>query len=73
MTAWYPTSKTRPADGCPTYQDLDLVESGQVQEVWAIEGSVGPEIMVWLDGVFAYWWPCLTMERALKLIHGERS
>lgn len=63
---WYPARKCSPAPDCPAFVDLDLCESVQVQEAWAIEGSVGPEVMVWLDGRFHSWWPKLTMERRFR-------
>lgn len=62
---WYPTIKTRPAPSCPAPDNLDLIESAQVQEVWAVEGSIGPEVMGWIDGHFYGWFPKLTMDRAI--------
>ena len=63
---WYPRRKCSPANDCPPFVDLDLFESNQVQEAWAIEGDIGPEVMVWLDGKFNNWWPKLTMQRAIE-------
>lgn len=66
--AWYPVRKCSAAPDCPAFIDLDLLESAQVQEAWAVEGSVGPEVMIWLDGAFFAWLPKLTMERACEAI-----
>ncbi len=65
---WYPVWKTRPEYGCPSYVDLDMFESDQIQETWAIEGNIGPEVMTWLDGKFYWWFPKLSMERAKSCI-----
>lgn len=65
---FYPRFKSRPQADCPTYVNLDLWENTQVQECWAVEGNIGPELMWFLDGKFAGWYPKLTMERAVKFI-----
>ena len=62
---WYPEKKCSSAQDCPAFVCLDIFESEQVQEAWAIEGNVGPEVMIWLDGSFHSWWPKLTMDRAV--------
>jgi hypothetical protein len=63
---WYPRMKTRPAHDCPRYVDLDIWESSQMQEAWAVEGSVGPEMLAWIDGEFSFWMPAITIERAIS-------
>ena len=68
-TEWYPQRKCTADPLCPEFVDLDLFESDQVQEAWAIEGNVGPEVMCWRDGRFVAWWPKLTMERAAVKLH----
>lgn len=64
----YPKLKTKYAPERPRYVDLDLWESDQLQEGWAWEGSVGPEVFYYLDGTLVSWWPCVTMERAQRLV-----
>lgn len=67
---WYPIVKARSAPDCPPFINLELFESEQVQEVWAIEGDFGPEVMRWRDGHFVDWFPKTTIKHALETAAG---
>lgn len=68
MGVWYPTLKCTSDEAAPDFVNLDLWESAQVQEAWAIDGSVGPEVMTFRDGCFCCWFPKLSIDCAIQMV-----